>query len=203
MSEHDATVYRIAVIDDDSSTRLLLEWTLARTWGYAVTVHAFAADCFREIQTPPDVVLIAVGAEAHDIAAVTASLHRAWPDVVVILLTAHGEHEAAANALREGAWDYFDKPIDMHRMKHVLEQALQHRALQLQLRKRQKRKNGGKQKLPTMDQVKAQAVVAALKRSGNNVKEAARLLAIGRTTMYKLMTRYHIDHHEIDADSEL
>ena len=203
MPESDATAYSIAVIDDDSSTRLLLEWTLKRTWGYAVSVHPTAAACFSEIREPQDIVLIAVGAEAQDIAAVTASLHRTWPEVIVIVLTAHGEHEAAAAALHEGAWDYFDKPMDLHRMKHVLEQALRHRALEQALKKRERRKNAAKQKLPTMDQVTAQAVVSALRQSGNNVKEAARLLDVGRTTMYKLMARYHIDHHELSADGEM
>ncbi len=203
MHESDALPYRIAVIDDDFSTLRLLEWTLARSWGYSVSMYSSASACFSEIPKPPDVVLIAVGAEQRDIVSVTSSLHRAWPDVVVILLTVHGEHGSAAQALGAGAWDYFDKPLDLHRMKHVLSQALEHRGLKIQLRKRQRRRNAKQEALPTMDQVKSRAVIAALKQSGGNVKEAARLLGIGRTTMYKLMSRYRIDHHVLDPETGL
>lgn len=52
---------------------------------------------------------------------------------------------------------------------------------------------GGKQHgVPTMDQLKARGVRLALEASGGNIKEAARLLDIGRTTIYKLIERYNI-----------
>ncbi|MDX9758991.1 MAG: sigma-54 dependent transcriptional regulator [Bacteroidota bacterium] len=47
--------------------------------------------------------------------------------------------------------------------------------------------------LPTMEQLKARGVRLALEASAGNIKEAARLLDIGRTTMYKLMEKYHIE----------
>lgn len=52
---------------------------------------------------------------------------------------------------------------------------------------------GGKHPgVPTMDQLKARGVRLALEASGGNIKEAARLLDIGRTTIYKLIERYNI-----------
>ena len=50
----------------------------------------------------------------------------------------------------------------------------------------------GRQSVQTMDQLKARAVRLALEASGGNIKEAARLLDIGRTTIYKLIERYKI-----------
>jgi DNA-binding NtrC family response regulator len=34
------------------------------------------------------------------------------PETPTILITGHGEHELAINALRGGAYDYIQKPID-------------------------------------------------------------------------------------------
>lgn len=47
--------------------------------------------------------------------------------------------------------------------------------------------------LPTMEQLKARGVRLALEASAGNIKEAARILDIGRTTMYKLMEKYRIE----------
>lgn len=44
----------------------------------------------------------------------------------------------------------------------------------------------------SMDQLKARGVRLALETTGGNVLQAARLLRIGRTTIYKLMERYNI-----------
>ena len=46
---------------------------------------------------------------------------------------------------------------------------------------------------PTMEQLKARGIRLALEASGGNIKEAARILDIGRTTIYKLMEKYHIE----------
>lgn len=46
--------------------------------------------------------------------------------------------------------------------------------------------------LPTMDQLKARGIRLALEASHGNVKEAARMLDIGRTTIYKLIEKYNI-----------
>ncbi|MBR9979221.1 MAG: sigma-54-dependent Fis family transcriptional regulator [Bacteroidetes bacterium] len=46
--------------------------------------------------------------------------------------------------------------------------------------------------IPSMDQLKARGVRLALETTGGNVFQAARLLRIGRTTIYKLMKRYNI-----------
>ncbi|MFZ1730895.1 MAG: sigma-54 dependent transcriptional regulator [Bacteroidota bacterium] len=46
--------------------------------------------------------------------------------------------------------------------------------------------------VPTMEQLKARGIRIALEASGGNIKEASRLLDIGRTTIYKLIEKYNI-----------
>lgn len=155
------------------------------------------------MEVTPDIVLMSVGTEKRDAATLCRTLRKVWPEVIVLLITAPGEHDAASRGLKNGAWDYFDKPVDLRRLQHSLQQSLLMRTLQMRLQKRRNRQHLKARDTLTMDQAKSRALVSALKRSGGNVKEAARLLGVGRTTMYKLMTRYKIDHHGIDSISEV
>jgi DNA-binding NtrC family response regulator len=52
--------------------------------------------------------------------------------------------------------------------------------------------NGHGSPIATMEQLKARGVQLALEASGGNIKEAARILDIGRTTIYQLIGKYHI-----------
>jgi len=52
--------------------------------------------------------------------------------------------------------------------------------------------NGHASPIPTMEQLKARGIRLALEATGGNIREASRLLDIGRTTMYKLIEKYHI-----------
>ncbi len=56
------------------------------------------------------------------------------PDLPVILLTGHSDVPTAMRAMKEGAWDYLEKPCSTDRLVEVLSRALDHRALALKSR---------------------------------------------------------------------
>lgn len=45
------------------------------------------------------------------------------PDALVIIITAHGRMESVINAMKEGAYDYIEKPFDIEELKIVIERA--------------------------------------------------------------------------------
>jgi DNA-binding NtrC family response regulator len=47
--------------------------------------------------------------------------------IIVILLTAHGSIESAKEALRRGAFDYFEKPYDKAALLETINRALEPR----------------------------------------------------------------------------
>src|SRR5262249_59249416 len=57
------------------------------------------------------------------------ALLRALPqqgaDVTTLLLTAQGTVETAVEAMKEGAYDYLTKPIDLQRLKILLDKVVQ------------------------------------------------------------------------------
>jgi DNA-binding NtrC family response regulator len=58
----------------------------------------------------------------------------AYPTVPVIILTGHGTIESAVNAMRDGAYDFITKPLNLDRLSLLVKRALQNRELVLQHR---------------------------------------------------------------------
>ena len=57
-----------------------------------------------------------------------------WPTVPVIILTGHGTIETAVQAMRDGAYDFLTKPVDLERLGLLVKRALSTRELALQYR---------------------------------------------------------------------
>lgn len=54
---------------------------------------------------------------------------RYHPDTMFILMTAYGTVENAVEAMKQGAYDYLSKPIDLKRLRVLVEKALEFQAL--------------------------------------------------------------------------
>jgi len=54
------------------------------------------------------------------------------PELPFILITGHGDIDTAVNALRDGAFDFLEKPFDPNRLIETVEKAIQLRKVQLQ-----------------------------------------------------------------------
>lgn len=57
------------------------------------------------------------------------------PDVPVIMITAFGDMRSAISAIRAGAYDFINKPIDMQALAHTLDRAIQHRQLREEVKR--------------------------------------------------------------------
>ncbi|MGK2943176.1 MAG: response regulator, partial [Desulfuromonadales bacterium] len=53
------------------------------------------------------------------------------PELPVLLLTAHGTIERAVQAVREGAYDFLEKPFELTKIELILQKALEHRGQRL------------------------------------------------------------------------
>nr|WP_291387529.1 sigma-54 dependent transcriptional regulator [Devosia sp.] len=74
------------------------------------------------------VVLSDVRMPGVDGFALLARLQAIDPDIPLILLTGHGDVPLAVQALRQGAWDFIEKPADPLVLVQSLKQSLSHRA---------------------------------------------------------------------------
>lgn len=57
------------------------------------------------------------------------------PDALVVMVTAHGRMESAIDAMKEGAYDYIEKPFDIEELKITVEKAFRDIAMREELLK--------------------------------------------------------------------
>ena len=118
---------RILVVDDDASTREVFGELLQR-WGYDVEQTGDGHDALKiTAERHPDVIISDLVMPKLDGLALTRALREESPDTPVIIITGKGTIDAAVEAVREGVFDFVEKPLDPARLKVILQRALEKR----------------------------------------------------------------------------
>lgn len=110
---------RILIVDDEDSSRVGLS-ELIESWGYETQVAEdgrTALDKFESFR--PHLVLTDLVMPRMDGLALLRKIPK--EESIVVLLTAQGSIDSAVEAMKEGAYDYLTKPIDIVRLKTLLE----------------------------------------------------------------------------------
>ena len=117
------------IVDDDSAHRTMLR-TIIRGWGYA-TDEADDGDVAVEKvrERAYDAVLTDIRMVRMDGITTVREILNYNPSTPVILMTAWKSADTAVAALRLGAYDYIEKPIDFDWLKTVLQRAMEHTRL--------------------------------------------------------------------------
>src|SRR5438105_5170153 len=116
---------RILVVDDDESTRELFAELLQR-WGYDVEQTGDGHDALKlAAELHPDVIISDLVMPKLDGLALTRALREETPETPVIIITGKGTIDAAVEAVREGVFDFVEKPLDPARLKVILQRALE------------------------------------------------------------------------------
>jgi DNA-binding NtrC family response regulator len=117
-------VNRILVIDDEAALGENIQRML-RAPGNAVSVFVDPAKGLAEcLANPPDLVLLDVRMPGMSGEEVFARLHEAHPGLPIVFLTAFGSVEGAVLAMRNGAFDYLQKPFKREELLMVVKRAL-------------------------------------------------------------------------------
>jgi DNA-binding NtrC family response regulator len=123
-------VNRIFVIDDEAAMGENIQRML-KFPDTTVIAYADPAEGLRAaLEKPPDLVLLDMRMPGISGEEVFARLHQAHPGVPIVFLTAFGSVEGAVLAIRNGAFDYLQKPFRREDLLLVAKRALSHAALQ-------------------------------------------------------------------------
>ena len=115
---------RIFVIDDEAALGENIQRML-RASGAAVSVFVDPAKGLAEaLASPPELVLLDVRMPGMSGEEVFARLHEAHPALPIVFLTAFGSVESAVLAMRNGAFDYLQKPFKREDLLLVVNRAL-------------------------------------------------------------------------------
>ena len=121
---------RILVIDDEAALGENIERML-RLPGVSVRVFVDPAKGLAEcLANPPELVLLDMRMPGMSGEEVFARLHEAHPGLPIVFLTAFGSVEGAVVAMRNGAFDYLQKPFKREDLLLVVRRALSHAKLE-------------------------------------------------------------------------
>ena len=116
---------RILIVDDEESTRELFAELLIR-WGYEVEQTADGHAALKlAADTHPDVIISDLVMPKLDGLALVRALREEQPETPVVIITGKGTIDAAVEAVREGVFDFVEKPLDPARLKVILQRALE------------------------------------------------------------------------------
>jgi Nif-specific regulatory protein len=105
--------FQVLIVDDEQIQREMLEGFLTKEGYGAGTAGDGAGALDRFKRASFDLVLTDFRMPGMDGIQLLKELKRLNPEAVVVLLTAFGTVETAVRAMKEGAYDYLNKPIDL------------------------------------------------------------------------------------------
>jgi DNA-binding NtrC family response regulator len=116
---------RILAVDDEIATIDALSEMLG-LWGYKVETAVDGHDALKKAaEFHPDVVLSDLAMPETDGLWLLRALRDEMPDCPVVFLTGRGTIDAAVAAIREGAYDFIEKPLDPARLRVCIDRALE------------------------------------------------------------------------------
>ena len=125
MSSHE----RILVVDDEEQMRDLLAKVLERK-GFQASVCGDGTEALAFLEKEPvDLVVTDVRMPGLGGMEALRAVKELNPDIVVIIMTAFGSIDQAVQAVKEGAYDYINKPFKIDEMLLTIEKALDERRL--------------------------------------------------------------------------
>ena len=115
---------KVLVVDDEKNQREIYTLILEDD-GYQVTTAQSGEQALRFArETPFDLVLTDYKMAGMDGLTLLNELLKIDPSIIVVMMTAHGSVESVKEALRGGAFDYLEKPIDRDQLLKVVQNAL-------------------------------------------------------------------------------
>ncbi len=119
------TEQRVLIIDDEPDIRELLEITLLRM-GLDTLTAANVEDALEQIRThEPNLCLTDMKLPDGSGIDIVRFLQKEYPHIPVAVITAFGSMDTAVEALKAGAYDFVSKPVNLPKLRDLIQTALQ------------------------------------------------------------------------------
>lgn len=183
-----AVTISVLVVDDDRTTRETLANSLV-TLGHSVRTASSAAAARTAIAAEAPAVML-LDARLPDARGLTLidELRANTPELGIIMLVGRTDVSVAIRAVKRGAIDFLEKPIDLQRLELVLDRTAEIVRLRRE-RSAPTVAHGAVQTTTTLAQAEHQAIRAALRTANGNRVHAARMLGIARSTLLEKLKR--------------
>jgi two-component system response regulator HydG len=187
---------RVLVAEDKPHILDLVASTLDETCTVYRAADGGQALALIEAEAPFDVVVTDMRMPVANGFAVLAAVRRRSADTQVILLTAYASVPDAVAAMRQGAYDYLEKPFDPDALALTVARAAEQRRthgappVDLGAASDPQRRGFHSTVTAARERVSRDYLVALLREFGGNVAKAARGAGLQRESLYRLLRRY-------------
>ena len=117
----------ILIVDDEQDIRELIG-DILRDEGFAVRLAANSDDCMAEINAEPPALMILdiwLKDSRMDGIDILKTVKRDNPDIPIIIISGHGNVEIAVAAIKQGAYDFIEKPFNIDQLMVVVSRAME------------------------------------------------------------------------------
>jgi DNA-binding NtrC family response regulator len=124
---------RVLIVEDEENERTGLA-ELIRAWGYQTETAIDGVDGWAKVESwGPAIVLTDLKMPRMDGMQLLEQIAEAPQQMAVILLTAMGSVDAAVSAMKRGAFDFIEKPVNPTRLRNILQNASRLRGTEREL----------------------------------------------------------------------
>src|SRR5580704_421696 len=122
----------VLIVDDEKHTREGLQQALAEH--YDVTVAASADQAFNLMEVQPfDVILTDLRMPGKSGLKVIDKALELPSKPAVLMMTAYGSVDTAVEAMKRGAVDFLEKPVNIERLEVLIQRALKTKTLEVEV----------------------------------------------------------------------
>ncbi|MEM7440425.1 MAG: sigma-54 dependent transcriptional regulator [Pseudomonadota bacterium] len=117
----------ILIVDDERDIRELVSDILVDE-GYTTRKAANSDDTFAEINDdPPDLIILDIWLKESKLDGIDIlkTVRRDNPDIPVVIISGHGNIEIAVAAVKQGAYDFIEKPFNIDQLMVVIARAME------------------------------------------------------------------------------
>ncbi len=117
----------ILIVDDEQDIRELIG-DILRDEGYTVRLAANSDQCMSEINAePPSLMILDIWLKDSrmDGIDILKTVKRDNPDIPVVIISGHGNIEIAVAAIKQGAYDFIEKPFNIDQLMVVVARAME------------------------------------------------------------------------------
>ena len=117
----------ILIVDDEKDIRELVG-DILKDEGYSVRLAANADEALAEINAePPSLMILDIWLKDSrmDGIDILKTVKRDNPDIPVVIISGHGNIEIAVAAIRQGAYDFIEKPFNIDQLMVVVSRAME------------------------------------------------------------------------------
>jgi two-component system nitrogen regulation response regulator NtrX len=125
----------ILIVDDEEDIRVLIQGILEDE-GYETRQAANASQTYEAFEaSQPDLVILDIWLQNshHDGLQMLENIKEKSPDTPVVMISGHGNIETAVSAIKQGAYDFIEKPFKTDRLLLLVSRALENATLKREI----------------------------------------------------------------------